>query len=222
MEAICSSETSVDFQRTARNYIPEDSTLLSLWLINDVRSVLGIWHHVDVDVADILGESASSNFSAHSSVLKCRQFVPSKRQQNRLQPHDTTSQERNYVRSSHSEPWKSETLYNIFRSVNVHAFVTYTDGRIYVTFGTNPMLIKAATNLSVLPLSATLPKLGSTEMGKTQVSRCMPLSDEEPETAIIVYTWFLTSLHCNLFLEVTPKNNLLNVIYAVYISFFLT
>jgi hypothetical protein len=27
MEAICSSETSVDFQRTTRRYIPEDSTL---------------------------------------------------------------------------------------------------------------------------------------------------------------------------------------------------
>jgi hypothetical protein len=27
MEAICSSETSIDFQRTARRYIPEDSTL---------------------------------------------------------------------------------------------------------------------------------------------------------------------------------------------------
>jgi hypothetical protein len=28
MEAICSSETSVDFQRNARRYIPEDSTVL--------------------------------------------------------------------------------------------------------------------------------------------------------------------------------------------------
>jgi hypothetical protein len=27
MEAICSSETSVDFQRTTRRYIPENSTL---------------------------------------------------------------------------------------------------------------------------------------------------------------------------------------------------
>jgi hypothetical protein len=27
MEAICSSETSVDFQRVTRRYIPEDSTL---------------------------------------------------------------------------------------------------------------------------------------------------------------------------------------------------
>jgi hypothetical protein len=27
MEAICSSETSVDFQRITRRYIPEDSTL---------------------------------------------------------------------------------------------------------------------------------------------------------------------------------------------------
>jgi hypothetical protein len=27
MEAMCSSETSVDFQRTTRRYIPEDSTL---------------------------------------------------------------------------------------------------------------------------------------------------------------------------------------------------
>jgi hypothetical protein len=30
MEAICSSETSVDFQRTTRRYIPEDSTLHNL------------------------------------------------------------------------------------------------------------------------------------------------------------------------------------------------
>jgi hypothetical protein len=28
MEAICFSETSVDFQRTTRSYIPEDGTLL--------------------------------------------------------------------------------------------------------------------------------------------------------------------------------------------------
>jgi hypothetical protein len=27
MESICSSETSVDFQRTTRSYIPEDTTL---------------------------------------------------------------------------------------------------------------------------------------------------------------------------------------------------
>jgi hypothetical protein len=27
MEAICSSETSADFQRTTKRYIPEDSTL---------------------------------------------------------------------------------------------------------------------------------------------------------------------------------------------------
>jgi hypothetical protein len=27
MKAICSSETSIDFQRTTRRYIPEDSTL---------------------------------------------------------------------------------------------------------------------------------------------------------------------------------------------------
>jgi hypothetical protein len=29
MEAICSSETSVDFQRTTRRYIPEDSAFLN-------------------------------------------------------------------------------------------------------------------------------------------------------------------------------------------------
>jgi hypothetical protein len=28
MEAICSSETSIDFKRTTRRYIPEDSTTL--------------------------------------------------------------------------------------------------------------------------------------------------------------------------------------------------
>jgi hypothetical protein len=31
MEAICSSETSVDTQRTTRRYIPEDSTLLFIY-----------------------------------------------------------------------------------------------------------------------------------------------------------------------------------------------
>jgi hypothetical protein len=36
MEAICSSETSVDFQRATRNYIPEDSTLQMVrWFVND-------------------------------------------------------------------------------------------------------------------------------------------------------------------------------------------
>jgi hypothetical protein len=30
MEAICSSEASVDFQQTARHYIPEDGTLYKL------------------------------------------------------------------------------------------------------------------------------------------------------------------------------------------------
>jgi hypothetical protein len=32
MEAICSSETSVDFQRTTRRYIPQDSTLKLQWI----------------------------------------------------------------------------------------------------------------------------------------------------------------------------------------------
>jgi hypothetical protein len=37
MEATCSSETSVDFQRTARRYIPEDKTLKWRWeLIGDI------------------------------------------------------------------------------------------------------------------------------------------------------------------------------------------
>jgi hypothetical protein len=63
------------------------------------------------------------------------------------------------------------------------------------------MLIKAATNISVVSLSATLPKLRSTKLGKAQVLQ----SDEEPETAITVYSLFLVSLLCNLFLEVTPK-----------------
>jgi hypothetical protein len=33
MEATCSSETTVEFQRTTRRYIPEDSTLQSEYLI---------------------------------------------------------------------------------------------------------------------------------------------------------------------------------------------
>jgi hypothetical protein len=32
MEAMCFSETSIDFQRTTRRYIPEDSTLLQLYI----------------------------------------------------------------------------------------------------------------------------------------------------------------------------------------------
>jgi hypothetical protein len=37
MEAICSSETPVDFQRTTRHYIPEDSILIDCCLLfNDV------------------------------------------------------------------------------------------------------------------------------------------------------------------------------------------
>jgi hypothetical protein len=34
MEAICSSETFVDFQRTTLHYIPEDSTLLYISLLD--------------------------------------------------------------------------------------------------------------------------------------------------------------------------------------------
>jgi hypothetical protein len=34
MEAICSSETSVDFQRTTRRYIPGDSTLNSVYFLS--------------------------------------------------------------------------------------------------------------------------------------------------------------------------------------------
>jgi hypothetical protein len=41
MEAICSSETSVDFQRTTRRYIPEDSTLQTQsYLINKLIHVI--------------------------------------------------------------------------------------------------------------------------------------------------------------------------------------
>jgi hypothetical protein len=34
MEAICSSQTSADFQRTTLRYIPEDSALSSLFFFN--------------------------------------------------------------------------------------------------------------------------------------------------------------------------------------------
>jgi hypothetical protein len=42
MEAICSSETSVDIQRTTQRYIPEDSTLQCNYLLNAFKfSVTG-------------------------------------------------------------------------------------------------------------------------------------------------------------------------------------
>jgi hypothetical protein len=53
MEAICSSETSVDFQRTTRRYILQDSTLQRLWLVTGFppqrprfasrQSMWGLW-----------------------------------------------------------------------------------------------------------------------------------------------------------------------------------
>jgi hypothetical protein len=44
MEATCSSETSVDFQRTTWRYIPEDGTL---YLEYEVDYVDNEWNHVE-------------------------------------------------------------------------------------------------------------------------------------------------------------------------------
>jgi hypothetical protein len=57
MEAICSSETSVDFQRTTRRYIPEDGTVLycvhnslprdrykANWIYSKPSSTIPPWH----------------------------------------------------------------------------------------------------------------------------------------------------------------------------------
>jgi hypothetical protein len=57
MEAICSSETSVETQRTARRYIPEDDTLQVL-LCFESQSVL-VCSPVDEGCA--LKESAEEN-----------------------------------------------------------------------------------------------------------------------------------------------------------------
>jgi hypothetical protein len=43
MEAICSSETSIDFQRTTRCYIPEDITLHNHWCDNLKPNILTDW-----------------------------------------------------------------------------------------------------------------------------------------------------------------------------------
>jgi hypothetical protein len=48
MDAICSSERSVDTQRTTQRYIPEDGTLLILLLLNILEiavSILGVKDH---------------------------------------------------------------------------------------------------------------------------------------------------------------------------------
>jgi hypothetical protein len=42
MEATCSSETSVDFQRTTRRYIPEERTFLYLRISHDCQNKLNI------------------------------------------------------------------------------------------------------------------------------------------------------------------------------------
>jgi hypothetical protein len=48
MEEICSAETSVDFQRTTRRYIPEDGTLPNHRCENlkSYRALLAIYFHV--------------------------------------------------------------------------------------------------------------------------------------------------------------------------------
>jgi hypothetical protein len=59
MEAICSSETSADFQRTTRRYIPEDRTPHSrrcdnlksyIWVANFVRSLFRSTRHRRKDI----------------------------------------------------------------------------------------------------------------------------------------------------------------------------
>jgi hypothetical protein len=57
MEAICSSETSVDTQQTTRCHTPEDDTLLRLWCS-------GLCHCVVRQVVDISEVHTASTFSA--------------------------------------------------------------------------------------------------------------------------------------------------------------
>jgi hypothetical protein len=56
MEEICSSETSVDFQRTTRRYIPEDSTLdnliVELYWVN-LRSEVKTLTFIETDTVRI-------------------------------------------------------------------------------------------------------------------------------------------------------------------------
>jgi hypothetical protein len=52
MEAICSSETSVDFQRTTRRYIPEDSTLHNHRCEN-LKSYTGICRRILVKLYNV-------------------------------------------------------------------------------------------------------------------------------------------------------------------------
>jgi hypothetical protein len=44
MEATCSSETSVDFQRTTRRYVPEDRTLQYFTLSNELNEINFLEH----------------------------------------------------------------------------------------------------------------------------------------------------------------------------------
>jgi hypothetical protein len=54
MEAICSSETSVDTQRTTRRYIPEDGTLHNHRCENlESYSVCSILQHIIVNASKI-------------------------------------------------------------------------------------------------------------------------------------------------------------------------
>jgi hypothetical protein len=47
MEAVCSPETSVDFQRTTRRYIPEDNALVCLLVSLTALSVAcAVWRSV--------------------------------------------------------------------------------------------------------------------------------------------------------------------------------
>jgi hypothetical protein len=61
MEAICSSETSVDTERTKRRYIPEDGTLYT----NRVDKVRGISLHTFIMV-DLRARHYLTNVYQHS------------------------------------------------------------------------------------------------------------------------------------------------------------
>jgi hypothetical protein len=69
MEAICSSETSVDFQRTTWNYIPEDSTFLfeDNWRLKDNIDLFAVY----LTVLSVSQTIYNMIYSLASAVFSC-------------------------------------------------------------------------------------------------------------------------------------------------------
>jgi hypothetical protein len=57
-------EMSVDFQQTARRYIPEDSTLYTLLIVNHTPSLSSLL--TNLFISDLLGALLHSSFSRNS------------------------------------------------------------------------------------------------------------------------------------------------------------